>query len=414
MKTISTQSSILLYALAAIAGVISPAVAGGPTYTRFGVGDLVRYGGSRLDAMGGAGIALIGDGFLNRLNPAGIARISHTRFSGGFEYTNYRSTDAFGEGRYARGTFKGLAFGIPIAKDYGITLLLEASPYSNVSYATQFRDSTLEQDFIGTGGLSLLSVGGSYVPAKQLTFGAKFNYVHGRIRQVGSFRFADPTFLNSEIHRSDFYSGFNFTIGGIYDGIGDLLNAPSLSPLAIGFVISTPTTLTVNRESVLATSESTDTTATSTGNADLPIAYGLGLSYLFGSRYYVTGDIYHQRWEEAKFFGSRLPQIRNSTRIGVGFEALPQRETDTFLKRIAYRAGFYYSSTSYAFNGTPIDEVFVTGGFGIPIGPDARLNIGIHLGTRGTTTNNLQRDTIFRLSLSLSASEIWFMKAEDE
>ena len=414
MKNISTQLRLLLSTLVVTIGCVLPVAAGGSIYSRFGVGDLIRYGGSRLDAMGGAGIALIGDGFLNRLNPAGIAKIQYTRFSGSFEYTNYSSTDAFGEGRYARGSFKGLGLGIPIDREYGIAMLFEASPYSNVNYATQSKDSLLTQDFYGTGGLSLLSFGGSVSPFKELSLGAKLNYIHGRIRQAGNFTFSDPTFTNSEIQRSDFYSGFNFTFGGIYEGLGNLLNVPALSPLAIGFVLSTPTTLDVNRESVLTTSESTDTTAAGLGNVDVPLSFGVGLSYLIGNKYYVTGDVYYQPWSKATFFGSTLPQMRNTTRIGIGFEALPGRETEAFLKRVIYRAGFYYNATSYIFNGTPINEVFVTGGVGIPIGPDARLNVGLQLGTRGTTSNNLQRDTVFRLSLSLSASEVWFLRIEEE
>jgi hypothetical protein len=170
----------------------------------------------------------------------------------------------------------------------------------------------------------------------------------------------------------------------------------------------------VDRQSVLITTQSTDTTLTASGIVDLPISYGLGLSYLISNSYVVTGDVSFMEWQNAQFFGSTLPQMRNSMRVGIGFEALPQRETESFLKRIAYRAGMYYNQTNYSINGTGIDELFLTGGIGVPIGPDTRLNIGLQAGTRGTTTNNLQRDTILRLSLSISASEIWFMKVEDE
>jgi hypothetical protein len=364
--------------------------------------------------MGGAGISLIGDGFLNRLNPAGIARISFTRFAAGFEYSNYSSSDANASGMYARGTFKGLGIGFPISRDHGIAMMIEASPYSIVNYATQTADSLLQQDFYGTGGLSMISVGATYAPAKRLTFGAKMNHVYGRIRQVGNFTFSDPTFLSSEIQRSDYYGGFTLTIGSIFDGFGNLFNSPSFDPLCIGFVLTTPTTLSVDRESVLSTNESTDTTFRGTGKVDLPVSFGFGLSYLFASRYVVTGDASFMQWENAQFFGSTIPQMRNSSRFGIGFEALPLRETDSFLKRIAYRAGIYYNATNYVINGTGINEIFLTGGVGVPIGPDTRLNIGLQAGTRGTTSNNLQRDMIFRLSLSVSSSEIWFMKVEDE
>jgi hypothetical protein len=414
MKMKKNSLSVILCTLLLLMGSISTSFAGGPTYTRFGVGDLLRYGGSRIDAMGGAGISLIGDGFLNRLNPAGTSRISFTRFSAGFEYSGYASTDANGSGTYARGAFKGLGIGIPISWDNGVAMMLEASPYSIVNYATQTSDSLLQQDFYGTGGLSMISVGATWAPLKRLSFGLKMNHVYGRIRQVGNFTFTDPSFLSSEVHRSDYYGGFTFTVGGIFDGFKDLFNAPSLEPLGVGFVLTTPTTLSVDLESVLSTSESTDTTRRGTGKVGLPVSFGFGLSYLFANRYVVTGDASFMQWQDAQFFGSTIPQMRNSARFGIGFEALPQRETESFLQRIAYRAGIYYNATNYVINGTGINEIFLTGGFGIPIGPDTRLNIGLQAGTRGTTSNNLQQDTIFRLSLSISSSEIWFMKVEDE
>ena len=414
MKILQTSRYLILSLLLASMAIVNHAIASGSSYSRFGVGDLVRYGGGRLDGMGGNGLALSSDNFLNLLNPAAIGKIQYTRFAGGYEFSNYSSTDAFGSGRYARGNFKGVSFGFPVDKEYNIAVVLEASPFSSVNYATQVEDTVVRQDFYGTGGLSLLSLGASVSPVNKLTLGAKLNYVHGQIGQAAKFTFFDGSFTNSEIQRSDFYSGFNVTLGGLYEGMGDLFGSASLQPLTLGFVLSTPTTLSVNHESVLTTSTSTDTTYTNAGKTDLPVAYGLGLAYNFSNRYIVTADIYGQQWQNAKFGGTALPESRNSMRIGAGFEALPGAPMESFWKRVAYRGGFYYNATSYVFNGTPINEFFVTGGLGLPIGPEAQLNINLHLGTRGTTSSSLQRDTILRLTVSVSASEVWFMKVEDE
>jgi hypothetical protein len=414
MKLKNKSLSVILCAFVLSIAFAATSFAGGSIYSRFGVGDLLRYGGSRIDAMGGAGISLIGDGFLNTLNPAGIARISFTRFSADFEYAGYSSNDPYGSSLYGRGSFKALGLGFPISRENGIAMMIEVSPYSTVNYTTQSNDTLLQQDFYGTGGLTMLSVGTTYSPFKRFSLGAKMNHVYGRIRQVAGFTFSDPSYLNSEIQRSDFYGGYTFTIGGIFDGFADLFKSPSLDPLCVGFVLTTPTSLSVDRESILSTNESTDTTLTGSGKVDLPVSFGVGVSYLFAGSYVVTGDASFMSWNDAKFFGSTIPQMRNSARFGIGFEALPQRETDAFLKRIVYRAGIYYNETNYLVNGTGINEIFLTGGVGIPIGPDTRLNVGLQAGTRGSTSNNLQRDTILRLSLSISASELWFMKVEDE
>lgn len=383
------------------------AVAGGSVYSRFGVGDLLYYGSGRSAAMGGTGIALLGDGFINRLNPAGLARISRTRISTGFEFANFSSSDNASSGNYRRGTFNGVAFGIPIDQERGIGMILESTPFSTVHYAVETTGEIFKQTFYGTGGLSLLGLGASYTPFSPLTIGAKFNYLYGRIRQTDKFDFFDPGFSDGELDRSDFYSGFNATFGAIYHGFGE-------TPLTLGLVLSTPTTFSVERERLRSSNQILDTTSTGTGSVDLPLAVGVGFSYLFSNRYHLTADLYHQSWEGANFFGASPVELKNATRVGIGFESLPEREIEAYFKRVAYRAGIYYNSTYYRINGTPINEYFITVGMGLPIGPDARINVGLHAGIRGATTGNLQRDTILRLTLSLSASEAWFLTFEEE
>jgi hypothetical protein len=56
----------------------------------------------------------------------------------------------------------------------------------------------------------------------------------------------------------------------------------------------------------------------------------------------------------------------------------------------------------------------MSGGVGLPMGPESWLNIGLQVGMRGTTDNKLQKDTIIRLSVAVSASELWFLKFDEE
>lgn len=397
----------LAIALLMTGAPIPEAVAGGSIYSRFGIGDLLYYGSSRGAAMGGTGIALFNDGFINRQNPAGLAGITRTRISTGFEYTSLFSTDNVSSGQYRRGTFNGVAFGIPIDTEHGIGMLLESTPYSSVHYAVESKNESVQQTFYGTGGLSLLGIGASYRPHTSVTLGAKFKYLYGRIRQVDHFDFSDPDFSDGEIERSDFYSGFQATLGALFHGFGD-------TPLTVGMILTSPTVLNVERERLLTSNSTLDTTSTGTGTVDIPLAVGAGISYLFSNRYYLTADVYHQSWEGANFFGTRPAEIKNATRVAFGFESLPERDTEAYFKRVAYRAGIYYNSTYHKINGTPINEYFATVGMGLPIGPDARLNVGLHAGIRGTTTGTLQRDTILRLTVSLSASEVWFLTFEED
>lgn len=403
-----------LLTLLALWASASNAVAGGSIYSRFGIGDLVYFGGSRSDAMGGVAIGLAGDGFINRLNPAGLARIARTRVSGSFEYSNTSSTDKTASGEFGRGEFKALALAIPISTDNGIVLQLGTSPYSTVQYATEISDDKLKQTFFGTGGISAFSLGGSYAPWKGILTGARFDYLFGRVRQVAKYEFSDVTFTSGEFRRSRFYSGVNFTFGATIDSIGSFLNSRSLDPLTIGIVMSTSSKLSIKGENLVVSNQITDTLSTNEETLDLPSAIGAGFSYLTGNRYVLAGDIYFQRFGSANFSGTPTVELKNRTRVALGLEILPERGGDSFWQRVAYRAGISYHSTYYRINGQSIDEVFVSGGLGIPVGPDARMNLSLHGGMRGSSSNGLQRDTIVRLTISLTASEAWFLRFEED
>ena len=392
--------------------------AGGPLYSRFGIGDLAYVGGSRSYALGGSSAGLYGDGFINQLNPAGLAGISMTRFSGTFEYTNYASTDGITSGRYARGDFGGLSVAIPVAKDYGIVLLGEMSPYSAVHYALNRNDSQAgiasAQQYFGSGGIMRFDIGSSVSITNSLHAGFKANYLAGTILQTTSITFLDNSYSNSALDRRFFYSGFMLTLGAVYEGIGDLVDAPSLKPLVVGAVVETPTALSVRQENFDATGSSYDTTLTRTGTTDVPLFVAVGASYTFAQRYVLSADLALQDWSNAENFGTRPPEYRNRTRFGAGLEMLPAKDASGVWGHVIYRLGFIYDATYLQVNGQPINAMFGTAGVGLPIGPDSHLNVSLQLGVSGTTSDNLQKDTIVRLSVAVSGSELWFLRYEEE
>ncbi len=411
--------STLILILLLCAAVVQPLLGGGPIYSRFGLGELIYFGSNRSDAMGGVSIGLTGDGFINRVNPASLTKISLTRFSGSFEYFRISSTDGTSNGQFNRGQFKGLAFAIPISTPHGIVLTGDATPYSTINYATTFVDDAPSvgstQTFYGSGGLNSFNLGTSYQPMPWLALGAKLNYYLGTTRQLTKVEFTNSTFLNSDIHSSRYLSGFGGTFGLQYSGFGEHFGSPSLSPLTLGIILTTPVRLNVREERIVYYNVfDFDTTNTRKTSADIPLSMGVGMSYTFDGRYVLASELLLQNWDGANFFGTSSVEVRNRARFGIGFEALPAREPTGYWSRVHFRAGFYYHSTYHKVQGQSINEIVGTIGGGFPIGPDARANIGLHYGVRGTTANNLQKDTIFRLTLSLSASEMWFVRIEED
>lgn len=392
--------------------------AGGPASSRFGIGDLSFFASSRSYAMGGVAVGLMGDEFINRLNPAGLAGISRTRFSGTFQYSNYSSTDASGTARYARGDFGGLAVAIPVSKDYGVVLVGELTPYSSVNYAIGRNDSQFgiasDQQYYGSGGISRFDVGSSVSITNHLHAGFKMNYLVGTILEVTKLGFADNTYANSEITVNSHYSGLLFTFGATYEGLSDLIDLSFLRPLVLGAVVETPTKLDLRVQHFTSTAQHYDTISTSTGTMDIPLFLAFGASYTISDRLVLATDLAMQDWSGAKSLDLHQQELRNSMRIGAGIEILPGKDPSTYLGRIVYRAGIYYNSTYLRINNQDINGTFFTAGLGLPIGPESFLNLGVQFGVNGTTANGLQKDSIIRLTASISGSELWFVRLEEE
>jgi hypothetical protein len=410
------QRIIIAFLITALSVTI--AEAGGPVYSRFGIGELYYFAGSRSYAMGGVGVALLGSGFINRLNPAGLSDISSTRFSGTFEFSNYSSTDASGSADYARGDFGGLSVAIPLSTDYGVTLVGELTPYSTVNYAINRNDSQYGiasyQEFYGSGGISRFDFGSSVSITNALRAGFKINYLAGTILQTTKLTFSDPSYSGSVLTLSDHYSGISFTLGATYQGLGDLFDSPALKPLVLGVVVETPTSLDLREDHITSTASQYDTTSTLYGSTDIPLFLALGASYTVTDRYVLAADIAVQNWNSAKSLGVHPAELRNSVRVGVGVEILPSKDASTYWGHVIYRAGFYFNSSYLQINNQAINGMFATAGLGLPIGPDSRLNLGLQAGVNGTTQNNLQKDTIVRLTASISASELWFIRTEED
>jgi hypothetical protein len=399
--------------------LLSPALvfAGGSTYSRFGKGDILLFGGSRAYAMGGTGISSLGEDFINQLNPAGLSKITNPLLTGSFETEHYSSESLTGSGTFNTFNFQSFVVAIPISVDNGIVLSLEATPYSKVRYATSRTDSVLTADggtmmnsFYGSGGIMSLGLGISYSVTEHLHLGLKFQNYYGNCDQFLVPVYSDSTLTSKNYEASSYYNGIGATFGAIWENIGTSIGVHALDNISVGFVFSTPVSLSTDSTIYY---PSIDTSTTHSGISMLPYSIGLGLTYIPNEQYRFAADFIYQNWKNSKYFDRTDPNIRDAYRFGVGFEFLPKRETAATWGRTAYRLGGYYYSTYYYINGTGIDEIGVTGGIGVPLSFTGKLDVGFQYAMRGTTSASLQKDKIFRMNISVSVSELWFFKFED-
>lgn len=390
---------------------------GGSSYSRYGKGDILFFGGSRAYALGGCGIATLNTEYLNQFNPAGLSKLLLTQFAASFENTTISShTQNQGAAKYNTFGFQSFFVAIPVSIENGIGLSLEYTPYSRVAYAV--RKTSLQEGYLftntyyGNGGIASIALGLSFSLTQNIHAGVKVANYYGRTEQYTKADFESSDLTNSEYEYSHNYNGFAGTFGVIVEHVGKELGVQALEPLTVGITFSPPAKLTTD---VIAYYPAFDTSIVKkTGTSDIPFSLGFGVSYRIDSRYQVVSDLQFQDWKNAPMIGQNEPTLRNAIRFGIGCERLPERRQSSFWQRTAYRIGGYYHQTYYTLNGTGIDEIGITAGLGIPVGAIGKLDLGFQYGVRGTTATNLQKDTFYRISLGLTVSERWFLQFEEE
>jgi len=393
---------------------------GGSGYSRYGIGDIRYFLSSRAAGMGGGGIGVLANNSINRNNPAGLTPIGQTSYSLGFLYEGFSTTDGEKSGYFSGASFNGIQLAIPIMPTEGIVLSAGLVPYSNINYhvisPVTSPDLSYDVEYLGNGGLSMAHIGLSGTLVSDFHVGAKMNYYLGTLNYTTRQSFGNLNY--SEVLRSMELSGFGLTLGTIYSGLNKAIGLSSAKMFTMGAVFTTTSYLTATEEkfytyrmpSVL----TRDTTTTNETKIKLPFSLGFGISYLT-ERFLFACDVHYQNWKQITVDINTLEELRDSYRISVGGEFLARRDQSiSYFQRIPLRLGFFYNSSYYLIKGNPINEIGITGGFGIPIFGDTRIDIGAEYSFRGTTDQQLQKDKILRLSFTLNGGEIWFIRPQQE
>jgi hypothetical protein len=102
----------------------------------------------------------------------------------------------------------------------------------------------------------------------------------------------------------------------------------------------------------------------------------------------------------------------NSERASVGLEISNKKVAyNSYFETSFIQAGLYYNRSYLIVNGKPIDDMGATAGFGINAKrTPLSLNVVLQYGIRGTTSNNLVRESYFAASFIFSYRDFWLTK----
>lgn len=404
-------------------------------YSIFGVGDINRPGSAYNMGMGGVGVAVRSNRYINFVNPAAVTARDTLAFMANFGL--YSDNKVFSQSniKSVNNTFNigDLAISFPIWRSSA--MMIGITPYSNTGFGTSFKYT--DPDVIGNvGNIDFTAEGNGSVykffAAAGVTFfdrlslGAEMDYYFGRISKTYDTTISDASYVsinNNNIIRLS-------AVGGKF-GIQYEQPLGSEASLAIGATYSTSANLHGYYEDSRLSVGST-VTDTLYHNIDtigihkkVSIApeIGVGVSFKYGDRFMAAFDYSRSDWTATGvelISGFNISSSPFSTAVSesfrFGMEFVPNRnDIRYYFNRVAYRAGAYYKNDYYLMNGEKVPSMGITFGATFPIFRLYNgLTVGFELGQRGALHNSMIRERYFNFSIGVNIFDIWFQKPRYE
>lgn len=399
----------------------------GSIYSLYGLGQRVESVSSQGAMLGLSGTSTRSS-YTSFTNPALWSDLTVTTFSAGASLTTVRAEDAVtaDASRGSAGDLSGLHLGVPVLPGrLGATLTY--GPYSRVNYRSTSIDSLQVEDVMvpyeinleGAGGLQQVRLGVGTRIGRSVQVGASGDLIFGTQEALQRTAFGVANFGETRESRAT-------RVRGVTGTVGAAVTARSLAgeddALTVGAALTLPTSLSLTRTRTLGESLDRDTLATEVdGDATLPLLVRGGLTYRTGERWLMALDGLYEPWsafESTLPFGgydeaAGLDLLRDRARLGGGVELTPAgRDLRAGLfQRTSYRLGGYAERGLYAPTGSDITTYALTGGISMPNRlTGARFDLGLEVGTRGSTDGVLVRDTFVQGTFTLNFGERWFVR----
>lgn len=393
-------------------------------YSYYGIGDFKFKGTVENRSMGG--ISVFPDSIhLNLQNPAHFASIKLTNFAVGVTHATTKATTETQEANERRTSLDYLAVGIPIGK-LGIAFGLV--PYTSVGYKigniTNVTNSNNEvvrsifSRYNGNGGVNKVFLGAGYKVTKKINFGADFQYNFGTIETSNLQYQTDLQYGTRENNFSNL-RGVNINLGLTYQ---TKLNAKHSFFSSIGYtpesklkldnsrnieivqLLSSSAVIPIEREEISVE----DVTVRLPSKLVLGSGFGEVKKWLVGGEIsFINNSVLSNRFNDIN-----EATFENSIRYSIGGYYIPNYASfSDYYKKIVYRGGLRYENTGMIIQNKSITDFAANFGVGLPLGGTfSNINIGLEVGKRGTTFNNLVEENYVNLSLGLSLSDRWFVR----
>lgn len=407
----------------------------------FGLGHL-PFNMPAVAAMGGTTITHAGNNVVNPFNPASYAAVEKESFvfDMGFGFNMVGLKDPSTSYFDADGSLAYLAVAFPITKWWKTSLSL--MPMSEMNYTSTRLDSLSDPQggavrtiYDGSGGVNRLTWGHAFnlIPDR-LSVGFNANYYQGYLSRDMQYLFTAPDsveqYANVIRQRVTYIHNFAFDFGLQYQqplGKDYRLDA--------GLTLSSPRPWEVTDNAMVRTfallqgtliyhdtifpgpGENTEYQST----MELPSQVGLGLALQKNDAWRIALDAVYAPWSGVKYedrydlFGTTAVAYDDNVRTYLGFQLLGDPNANHYAQRITYSAGLHYEQGRLNLVLPGSSEVHTLNEWGFGLGAAlpmrkgrSRLTLSASYSSMGST--DLLRHNCFRIGLSVSSAESWFVK----
>ncbi|MCO5725695.1 outer membrane protein transport protein [Robiginitalea marina] len=416
-KLIAAILCFATYGVSAQNGTVSP-------YSFFGIGDLKSVRTVDNQMMGGLGI-YTDSIHIHLNNPASLGKLGLTAYSAAFSHKELRLETFTEEQNSSVSNLEYLAVALPI-KSQQAAIGFGLKPFSSIGYSlvnetTDSQGSLVTSEFNGRGGLNQVYLSAGFRVLPDLHVGATVNYFFGNLETARLQLVEDVVFGTQDLRQSE-VSGFDFNYGLTYTpSFGKHTLFTSLRVNTRGNLVSK------NNQQIGSVVASTlrpievievDLDRLNLRNTEIkiPTTTSIGLGYGQDKRWFVGAEYSFQKYSDFvnTFLEQDNTEYEDASSYALGGFFIPDYNSfDSFFNRVVYRAGVRLDNTGLVVNDKPLENFGITFGLGLPISADfSNLNIGFELGRRGTTMNDLVRESYFKVSVGLAFNARWFLKRQ--
>ena len=384
-------------------------------YSLYGLGLSNETSTGKTNGLGGFGIAIPSNTFINNSNPASYGSIPLNSFF--FDFGLKAQTNTLKEGGSSNSNvianFSNIAFAFPLSKKSGIGVTL--IPFTNVGYTIENIESDIEgssdtflSNIDGSGGINDVKINYGYSLNNSLRLGLTVSALFGKITQTETDILPNNLLI---IDEESNYSGFRLGAGFQYD---------LSKTFSLGGTINLPTKLSGNKESTISqysldgATDLSDSNNTSNSNIDdfkLPTELGFGIQTTLRKYFTLNIDYKKSLWNDTNQ-SDQLGDYVDQDSYGFGLQYAAEKKESKFFNNLEYRAGFNFDNGNLEINSQRINNYALKFGIGIPLnnGTNSMINIGYSYGNKGQVTNGLIKENYHLFSINLSLEGIWFQK----